>query len=262
MATRERPVTQSDVAKAAGVSRGLVSQALSGGGRMSPSTRAHVLETAEKLGYYPHSAASELAGGHSKRLVLILPYLTNPYFDELSSHLRVAASARGYSLIVMVSDLTSHGADLAQYVVAHRLGQPITDTFIKERPIPTKMGVGHSGFEIGDEAGPIENEDYVAALVRFDNGAVGTLANPAWGQWAHFQPAIGTSMGFDDMKVIEAQQFLSSIATSTQLAPLSRGRMVRRGSRRGSGGLRSGRRLARCSPCLGPHHLRSIIILF
>lgn len=26
-------------------------------------------------------------------------------------------------------------------------------------------------------------------------------------------------MGFDDMKVIEAQQFLSSIATSTQLAP-------------------------------------------
>ena len=37
------------------------------------------------------------------------------------------------------------------------------------------MGVGHSGFEIGDEAGPVENEDYVAALVRFDNGAVGTL---------------------------------------------------------------------------------------
>ena len=117
MATRERPVTQPDVAKAAGVSRGLVSQALSGDGRMSPSTRARILETAEQLGYYPHSAASELAGGHSKRLVLILPYLTNPYFDELSSHLRVAASARGYSLIVMVSDLLSHGADLAQYVV-------------------------------------------------------------------------------------------------------------------------------------------------
>ena len=83
MATRERPVTQSDVAKAAGVSRGLVSQALSGDCRMSPSTRARILETAEKLGYYPHSAAFELAGGHPKRLVLILPYLTNPYFDGL-----------------------------------------------------------------------------------------------------------------------------------------------------------------------------------
>lgn len=58
MAARERPVTQSDVAKAAGASRGLVSQAVSGGGRISSSTRAHIRETAEKLGYYPHSAAA------------------------------------------------------------------------------------------------------------------------------------------------------------------------------------------------------------
>lgn len=36
MAARERPVTQSDVAKVAGVSRGLVSQALSDDGRMTP----------------------------------------------------------------------------------------------------------------------------------------------------------------------------------------------------------------------------------
>ncbi len=39
----------------------------------------------------------------------------------------------------------------------------ITDTFIRERAIPTKMGVGRSGFEIGDEVGPVDNEDYVAA---------------------------------------------------------------------------------------------------
>lgn len=51
------------------------------------------------------------------------------------------------------------------------------------------------------------------------HGHTRAMANPARGQWGHFQPAIGTSMGFDDMKVIEAQQFLSSIATSTQLAP-------------------------------------------
>ena len=63
MAARERPVTQSDVAKAAGVSRGLVSQALSGGGRMTPSTRTHIREIAEKLGYYPHSAAATYCHG-------------------------------------------------------------------------------------------------------------------------------------------------------------------------------------------------------
>ena len=47
---------QSNITKATGVSRGLVSQALSGGGRMTPSTRTYIREIAEKLGYYPHSA--------------------------------------------------------------------------------------------------------------------------------------------------------------------------------------------------------------
>lgn len=63
MSARERPVTQSDVAKAAGASRGLVSQAVSGGGRISSSTRAHIREIAEKLGYYPHSAAATYCHG-------------------------------------------------------------------------------------------------------------------------------------------------------------------------------------------------------
>ncbi|WP_067783011.1 Gfo/Idh/MocA family protein [Actinomyces vulturis] len=172
----------------------------------------------------------------------------------------------------VVPDLMSHGADLAQYIVGRIASvSAITDTFINERPIPTKMGIGHSGFEIGDEVGPVENEDYVAMLVRFDNGVIGTMessrvsvgpraeyivevygtegsarwnferlnelevcesidggpthgyrramANPAWGEWHRFQPAIGTSMGFDDMKCIEAAQFLQSVLTGEQIAP-------------------------------------------
>lgn len=54
---------QSDITKAAGVSRGLVSQALSGGGRITPSTRTHIREIAEKLGYYPHSATAAYRHG-------------------------------------------------------------------------------------------------------------------------------------------------------------------------------------------------------
>ena len=70
----------------------------------------------------------------------------------------------------------SHGADLAQYIVGRIASvTAVTDTFITERPIPTKMGIGHSGFEIGDEVGPVENEDYVSMLVRFENGTVGTM---------------------------------------------------------------------------------------
>jgi len=47
-----------DIARAAGVSRGLVSMALSGSGRMKEDTRAHILEVARALDYHPHAAAS------------------------------------------------------------------------------------------------------------------------------------------------------------------------------------------------------------
>ena len=47
--------------------------------------------------------------------------------------------------------------------------------FIPERPIPTKLGVGHGGFEIGNERGPVRNEDWVAALGTLSHGAHATL---------------------------------------------------------------------------------------
>lgn len=71
---------------------------------MSQHTRERILSAARALNYQPHSAAAELAGGDSHRLLLVLPYLDNPYFDQLSRALRKAAEKVGYSLLVMVSD--------------------------------------------------------------------------------------------------------------------------------------------------------------
>lgn len=171
----------------------------------------------------------------------------------------------------VVGDLMSHGADLVQYLCGRiRSVSALTDTFITERPIPTKVGVGHSGWEVSDELGPVGNEDYVGAVIRLDNGAVGTLessrvsvgpraeyivevygtegslrwnfehlndlevcigreqefqgytrvmAGPDFPNFSRFQPGAGTSMGFDDMKVIEAAQFIQSVLTGEQLAP-------------------------------------------
>lgn len=200
------------------------------------------------------------------RVWLIADYNSNPLSPLTWRASREKAGAG------VVSDLMSHGADLAQYVVGRIASvSAITDTFISERPIPTKMGFGHSGFEVGEERGPVENEDYVAMLARFDGGVIGTLessrvsvgphaeyvvevygtegsarwnferlnelevclgvdggathgytramANPSWGDWSRYQPAIGTSMGFDDMKSIEAAQFLCSVVTGEQIAP-------------------------------------------
>ncbi len=45
------------------------------------------------------------------------------------------------------------------------------------------------------------------------------MAGPDFGDFPHFQPGAGTSMGFDDLKTIEAQLFLRSVASGEQLAP-------------------------------------------
>ncbi|MFT4135994.1 Gfo/Idh/MocA family protein [Microbacterium sp.] len=45
------------------------------------------------------------------------------------------------------------------------------------------------------------------------------MAGPDFGEFARFQPGAGTSMGFDDLKTIEAALFLRSIAEGRQLAP-------------------------------------------
>ena len=45
------------------------------------------------------------------------------------------------------------------------------------------------------------------------------MAQPGFGDFARFQPGAGTSMGFDDLKTIEAQLFLRSVVEGRQLAP-------------------------------------------
>jgi predicted dehydrogenase len=45
------------------------------------------------------------------------------------------------------------------------------------------------------------------------------LAGPGFGDFARFQPGPGTSMGFDDLKTVEAALFLRSVAEGRQLAP-------------------------------------------
>jgi predicted dehydrogenase len=173
-----------------------------------------------------------------------------------------------------LGDLMSHAIDMALM-----LNGPVTrlvsnrETFIRERPIP-RPGVGsHYDVASGDEEkGAVTNEDYVSALVHFENGSHGILEacrvingskcdmsfeihgtkgalkwnfetmnemqfqrrrddNPAEDGYTtlrsgpahpfhhHFNPGWAVSLGYDDLKVIEAFKFLESIASGVQAEP-------------------------------------------
>jgi predicted dehydrogenase len=80
----------------------------------------------------------------------------------------------GYGVL---TDIMSHTVDMA-----HNLVGPIRrvvatkEIFIKERPLPTPgEGTHYDRGAPGDPTGAVTNEDYVAALVEFENGVRGTL---------------------------------------------------------------------------------------
>jgi predicted dehydrogenase len=80
-----------------------------------------------------------------------------------------------YGGLGVLGDIMPHAADMAQNLLG-----PITDvsaqreTFIRQRT-EAPMGASHFSVVEGGEPAPVENEDYVGSLVRFENGARGTL---------------------------------------------------------------------------------------
>jgi len=230
------------------------------------------------IGYnYRHVPAIErvrelIAAGRLGRITNVRAVFFNSYAAEpngaLSWRFRREEAGSG-----ALGDLLSHVVDLMQYVVA-----PITEvssllsTVYAQRPILPMGSATHFAVIENGELGDVENDDYVASLVRFGAGshaarsygagAVGTLeasrvsvgpqcalgfeiygtdGSAVWnfeqmnelrlclgrggenrgyttvlghsglGDYGRFQPGPGNSMGYDDLKVIEAKKFLVAV---------------------------------------------------
>ena len=176
----------------------------------------------------------------------------------------------GYGVL---GDILAHVTDMALYLNGG-VKRLVSDshTFIAERPLPIPgKGTHYSRGAPADPTGPVTNEDYVGALLEFENGARGTVEasrsifgpknqmafelNGTKGaiSWdfermnelqlylpgedrghdgftrlvggdqypyhGNFNPGEGSGLGYEDMKVIEAFNFLHSVADGEQRAP-------------------------------------------
>ena len=175
----------------------------------------------------------------------------------------------GYGVL---SDIMSHAIDMAQYMCGPiRRVVATKETFVKERPLPVPgTGTHYDRGKPGDPTGPVTNEDYVGALVEFENGVRGTLeadrsifgpqssmafelnGSKGAASWDHetlnqlqlylpeeqptdgfievlgggsfpnqgaIVPGGGNSIGYEDMKLIEALEFLRSVEAGRQHQP-------------------------------------------
>lgn len=116
-----RAVTQTDVAREAGVSRGLVSLALAGSPLVADATREHIEQTARRLGYRVNRTASSLASGRTGLIGLVLPDLRNPFFDFIADALRAAAREAGFRLLIVVGRAAEDAAEAIDTLVSMRV---------------------------------------------------------------------------------------------------------------------------------------------
>lgn len=97
-------VSLRDVAAAAKVSVGTVSNVLNRPEVVSASTLSRVQETIRNLGFVPNGFARQLRSGYSRTLGLVVPDVGNPFFTEVARGVEDAARKRDYAVFLCNSD--------------------------------------------------------------------------------------------------------------------------------------------------------------
>lgn len=93
---KRKNITQSDVAKLAGVSIMTVSRALSGSAHISPDTKERIRVAMDELGYVYNTVAGSLRNQSSSMVAVVIPSVNDLVFGEILSGINSVVRPKGY----------------------------------------------------------------------------------------------------------------------------------------------------------------------
>lgn len=97
--------TINDVAVAAGVTRSVVSRALTGTGSVSSHARERVLAAAAELRYQPNTSARTLVTGRSRIIGALARKITDPWYAYVIAGLQQRATEHDYRVLTVTGNL-------------------------------------------------------------------------------------------------------------------------------------------------------------
>ena len=86
------------------VSKSTISRAFRDSYDISPKTKKMILEAASKYGFHPNSTAQSLRENKTKRIGVIVPSFTIPFYSNAICGIQEVARKEGYNLLICESD--------------------------------------------------------------------------------------------------------------------------------------------------------------
>jgi LacI family transcriptional regulator len=124
-------VTQAEIARSLGVSRQLVTFALSGYPQISEESRQRILAAAREMGYRPNPYARALRKGRSGIIGLWIPDQISTHYTHVARELNRLVKATGHELIVSEVSIAEE-----QQMLSH---VPMDGIFIVDAPEQAKI---------------------------------------------------------------------------------------------------------------------------
>lgn len=185
-----------DVARHAGVSIATVSRALTLPSRVSPDTRARVMAAVQELGYTPNAAARSLRMASTRKILVTVPNIANPFFCVIIRAIEEEAHNHGYAVLLGDTRYTVEGEEQYAAMLATREADGLI--FLGHRlpgavqPLIEQLGANApvvNGCEFDPELGvPSAHIDNCAAaaeamdhLYALGHRHIGVLAGPTSG---------------------------------------------------------------------------------
>ncbi len=173
--------TIADVARRAGVSKGLVSFALNDRPGVSAETRRHILDIADEMGWRPSIRARSLSVDRAFALGLVLArdpdiIAADPFFPAFISGIESVLAPAGHALVLsMVESEDAETASYRQLANDGRVdGVILSDLRTKDARIPLIRELGLSAVTLGH---PDITSPFPAVTVDDEAGIRATIAH-------------------------------------------------------------------------------------